>query len=144
MAHDSSFANRAVAVESISITEDTLPFIVEHICVVKTQGSGMCSLHFTSQAKVAFDQSQEQQHTDILSSRFTKRCLTTYEATIKILCCNWMKCFEFDPLDLVCSLHPVVNERVCEKCVKAIILASDDDYDKFLIVLNVPEREAFR
>jgi len=142
MAHDSSFANRAVAVESISITEDTLPFIVERISDVKPKVRE-CALS-TLQAKVAFDQLQEQQRMDIISSGLTERCLTTYEATVKLLCCNWMKWFKFDPLDLVRSLHPVENERVCEKCIKAIILASDDDSDKFLIALSVPKREAFR
>lgn len=103
MAHDSSFANRAVAVESISITEDTLPFIVERISDVKPKVRE-CALS-TLQAKVAFDQLQEQQRMDIISSGLTERCLTTYEATVKLLCCNWMKWFTFDPLDLVRSLH---------------------------------------
>lgn len=142
MAHDSSFANRALAVQSIPITEDSLPFIVERISDVKPKVRE-CALS-TLQTKVKFDRLQEQQRIDIVSSGLTERCLSTYEATVKLLCCNWMKRFDFNPLDLVRNLLPAENERVCEKCIKAIILAADDDSDKFLIALSVPEREAFR
>lgn len=142
MAHDASFANRVAAVKSVPITEDTIPFIVERIRDIKpkVRESALSVL----QTKVEFDQLHEQQRIETLLSGLTERCPTTYEATVKLLCCNWMKRFKFDPLELIRNLIPVENERGCEKCIKAIIHAADDDSNRYLTELSAPEREALK
>lgn len=40
---------------------------------------------------------------------------------MELLCANWLKSSKFDPIDLLDSLNPVLNESVCELATEVII-----------------------
>lgn len=58
------------------------------------------------------------------------RCPSTHAKAVELLCANWLKSSKFDPIVLLDSLNPVLNESVCELAAEVIInMASKIDCD---------------
>lgn len=47
--------------------------------------------------------------------------MNTYEATVILLCCSWLKSMKFDTIALIRLLDPVVNEPLCETLIQTIL-----------------------
>jgi hypothetical protein len=58
------------------------------------------------------------------------RCPATYAKTVELLCTNWLKSTRYDPIALLESLDPVMNERTCEEVSRVLLrVASTIDVD---------------
>uniref|UniRef100_A0A7S4JL97 Nuclear condensin complex subunit 3 C-terminal domain-containing protein n=1 Tax=Odontella aurita TaxID=265563 RepID=A0A7S4JL97_9STRA len=143
LTHDSSFKCRSAAALAVPVTKETLPLLLERVGDVKTKVRVYVLEAIRSKVDFAEDLSEEQR-VDILRSGLTERCPETNRATVEMLCCGWMKAVKFDPIDFLRLLDPVANEEICEKAVRAIIAASNDDENDMLKDLSDPEIRAYK
>jgi len=48
-------------------------------------------------------------------------CTKTHARTVELITCNWLKAAKFDPIRLLDSINPVLNETVCDKVVRVLL-----------------------
>jgi len=144
MAHDTSHTNRMAAIRSTNITDRSLPCILSRIRDVKdkVRVEAIDILH----EKVDVKTLTEEQISDIVRYGLTERCKVTHLATLKMVCCGWMKRLKFQPTLLLRLLDIPVNEKVSEDMARALILvaSSDKDDDNILETLSKSEVLAFK
>ena len=56
-----------------------------------------------------------------LSDVISASCTKTHARTVELITCNWLKAAKFDPIKLLESLNPVLNESVCDKVVRVLL-----------------------
>mmetsp|Transcript_25068 Transcript_25068/g.37242 ORF Transcript_25068/g.37242 Transcript_25068/m.37242 type:complete len:1078 (-) Transcript_25068:101-3334(-) len=130
MANDTSAPNRALVAKQCCglVSKETIPYVIERVkdVDVKVREAALDSLR----ENVNLDDLTEDQRVEILRYGLTKRCSSTHAKAVELLCANWLKSAKFDPIVLLDSLNPVLNESVCELATEVIInMASKIDCD---------------
>eukprot|EP00984_Skeletonema_dohrnii_P008548 scaffold3157_cov105-Skeletonema_dohrnii-CCMP3373.AAC.1 len=131
MTNDSSAPNRALVAAQCcgrAVSNETIPYVIERVkdVDVKVREAALDSLR----EHVNLDDLTEDQRVEILRYGLTKRCSSTHAKAVELLCANWLKSAKFDPIALLDSLNPVLNESVCELATEVIInMASKIDCD---------------
>jgi len=132
MTNDSSAPNRALVAAQCCgrsvVSKETIPYVIERVkdVDVKVREAALDSLR----ENVNLDDLTEDQRVEILRYGLTKRCSSTHAKAVELLCANWLKSAKFDPIVLLDSLNPVLNESVCELATEVIInMASKIDCD---------------
>jgi len=150
LAHDTSFANRSLAVKSIPITKETVPLIVERIkdAKVKVRVDALNVLR----KKVNVRDLSLEHRVEILRSGLTDRCPETYTATTQMICSGWMKAVKFDPITFLRLLDPPTSETISQLAAKVLLGVACSDYttednqllDKALVDLSQNEVQAYK
>jgi len=150
LAHDTSLANRSLAVKSIPVTEETIPWIIERVkdAKVKVRVDALCVLR----KKVDVRDLSLEHRLEILRSGLTDRCPETFTATAQMLCSGWMKAVKFDPIATLRLLDPPTSEIISQRTAKILlgvgckdfINEGDQSLDKALVDLNQNEVQAYK
>lgn len=129
VSHDPSVNNRSMAILCIPILPETIPAIIERIRDAKDKVRVNALEILRKKSNV--NSLTVEQRVEILSSGLTQRCQRTYEATVKLICCQWMKALKFDPIATLRLFDPYSHETICEMLVKAMISVGSDDENIF-------------
>jgi len=129
VAHDSSFACRVAALNSLPLTPTTISYIIERIRDVKAKVR-VEAISVIATSSLDLRDLTDEQRVDIVQFGLTERCMETYAATAQLICCHWMKSVRFDPITFLRLLDPPVNEAICEKAARVILAATRDDLDE--------------
>ena len=68
-------------------------------------------------------------HSLIIYISLNERYPATHAATVKLLCCKWMKTCKFNPIATLALLDPTVHESIASLAARAIICAAREDFD---------------
>jgi condensin complex subunit 3 len=81
----------------------------------------------------------------LLLAALKNSCHATKDATIKLICCKWIKVTRFNPIELLKLLGVIEHEEECEKVVQVLLDVSSSPSDcPELAELSDPEIRAFR
>jgi condensin complex subunit 3 len=168
--HDPSVSNRVAAVQSLFVTQETIPFIIDRVRDVKPKvrvAALSCLWKKVNLTDLSADQCAELirsgltdryvtvmcsdvwteiQRAFVLycsdTSFFSYRCTATKEAASKMICVGWIKAVKYKPVDLLRQLDVVLHEDECAKMTRVILEAAQTD--SALQELSDPEIRAFR
>jgi len=144
MTYDPSFSVRKAAIESVPISSETIPTIIERIRDTKEKVR-VTAIGVLGKKVNVLDMLTEDQRCTILRLGLTNRCNSTHDATLVMLCCSWMKSIKFDPISLLRLLDPSNNEKVCETFLREIItLVSNKNDSRLMKILSELSEPEFR